>query len=123
MKKECVFCSNEINVIAETTHAKAFYDKFPVSNGHVLIIPKEHYETYFDLPLFVKNDMFELLDKFKLQLDDELSPSGYNIGINSGVSAGQTVFHCHIHLIPRYDKDMDDPSGGVRAVIPSKQKY
>ena len=123
MKKECIFCSNKINVIAETAYAKAFYDKFPVSNGHVLIIPKEHYDTYFDLPMFVKNDMFELLDKIKLQLDNELSPSGYNIGINSGVSAGQTVFHCHIHLIPRYDKDMDDPSGGVRGVIPSKQKY
>ena len=109
--------------ILESDFSIAFYDRFPVSNGHILIIPKEHYETYFDLPLEVRNDMLSLLDQMKLKLDEKYKPSGYNIGINSGASAGQTVFHCHIHLIPRYDGDMDDPRGGVRGVKPDKQKY
>lgn len=120
---ECVFCSEDITIVKESTLSKAFYDKYPVSLGHTLIIPKEHYETYFDLPQEVKDDMLSLLDEMKLVLDKKYKPSGYNIGINSGASAGQTVFHCHIHLIPRYDGDMDNPDGGVRGVIPEKQKY
>lgn len=122
-KKDCVFCSTNLKLIKQSKLSLAFYDSYPVSEGHILIIPKDHYETYFDLPVEVRNDMLLLLDNMKLKLDKELSPSGYNIGINSGASAGQTVFHCHIHLIPRYDGDMDSPEGGVRGVIPEKQKY
>ena len=123
MNHTCVFCKSDMEKILESDFSIAFYDRFPVSNGHILIIPKEHYETYFDLPLEVRNDMLSLLDQMKLKLDEKYKPSGYNIGINSGASAGQTVFHCHIHLIPRYDGDMDDPRGGVRGVKPDKQKY
>ena len=122
-KNNCVFCGDGLKVIKESIHSLAFYDTFPVSKGHVLIIPKDHYETYFDLPIEVRNDMLGLLDEMKLKLDDEFNPAGFNIGINSGTAAGQTVFHCHIHLIPRYNNDMEDPRGGVRGVIPEKQKY
>ena len=122
-KKDCVFCNTDLKLIKQSKLSLAFYDRYPVSEGHILIIPKDHYETYFDLPVEVRNDMLVLLDAMKLKLDTELKPSGYNIGINSGASAGQTVFHCHIHLIPRYNGDMDSPEGGVRGVIPEKQKY
>lgn len=119
----CVFCGDGLKVIKESIHSLVFYDTYPVSKGHVLIIPKDHYETYFDLPIEVRNDMLGLLDEMKLKLDAEFKPAGFNIGINSGEAAGQTVFHCHIHLIPRYNNDMQDPRGGVRGVIPEKQKY
>ena len=120
---DCVFCDSVLEVVEQSEYSIALYDKFPVSQGHILIIPKNHYKTYFDLPVEVRNDMLVLLDTMKQKLDTELKPSGYNIGINSGASAGQTVFHCHIHLIPRYNGDMDNPDGGVRGVIPEKQKY
>jgi diadenosine tetraphosphate (Ap4A) HIT family hydrolase len=120
---DCVFCDSVLEVVEQSEYSIALYDKFPVSQGHTLIIPKNHYKTYFDLPVEVRNDMLVLLDAMKQKLDKELKPSGYNIGINSGASAGQTVFHCHIHLIPRYNGDMDNPDGGVRGVIPEKQKY
>ena len=99
------------------------YDGYPVSKGHTLLIPKGHFETFFDLPSTMKDSLNFRLDDVKKILDDKFHPSGYNIGVNCGKSAGQTVPHCHIHIIPRYDGDMEDPSGGVRGVIPNKQKY
>lgn len=122
-RTNCVFCESELEIVMESNQSLAFYDRFPVSKGHVLIIPKKHFETYFDVPQDIREDMLLILDKVKLMLDSKYQPSGYNIGINSGASAGQTVFHCHIHLIPRYDGDMEDPRGGVRGVKPDKQKY
>ena len=121
----CVFCGEieKDRVLFETRKWIAMYDKYPVSKGHVLLIPKKHYETFFDLPEQLTNSIQYWIKHIKNILDDKYHPSGYNIGVNCGKSAGQTVMHCHIHIIPRYDGDVEDPRGGVRGVIPSKQKY
>ena len=121
----CVFCGDieKDRVLFETTQWIAMYDKYPVSKGHVLLIPKEHYETFFDLPEQLTNSIQYWIKHIKNILDNKYHPSGYNIGVNCGKSAGQTVMHCHIHIIPRYDGDVEDPRGGVRGAIPSKQKY
>ena len=100
------------------------YDKYPVTKYHTLIIPKRHVETYFDLYQPEINAVNQLIAKQKSKLDKlDNNITGYNIGINSGKSAGQTIFHCHIHLIPRRNNDMPNPAGGVRGVIPNKMKY
>ena len=99
------------------------YDGFPVSKGHCLIIPKRVYPYYFDSTPEELKGLNELIFKTKEYLDKKYKPTGYNIGVNSGEDSGQTVFHLHIHLIPRYKGDVEDPRGGVRGVIPSKQKY
>tara|TARA_Y100000816_G_scaffold285869_1_gene266117 strand:+ start:139 stop:507 length:369 start_codon:yes stop_codon:yes gene_type:complete len=99
------------------------YDKYPVNEGHCLVIPNRVYSEYFDSTPEEIKGLNELLFKTKDYLDKEYEPTGYNIGINCGQDSGQTVFHLHIHIIPRYKGDMDDPTGGVRGVIPSKQKY
>jgi len=101
----------------------AIRDGYPVSQGHTLLIPKRHTASFFDLSVHERNDILELLDRAKLTIDKEFAPQGYNIGINDGLAAGQTVQHLHIHLIPRYTGDLSDPRGGVRWVIPEKAKY
>jgi diadenosine tetraphosphate (Ap4A) HIT family hydrolase len=101
----------------------AFYDGFPVSPGHVLIIPKRHVASYFDLTSQEREAMTQMMLDVKLKLDERFHPDGYNIGINVGEYAGQSIFHCHMHLIPRYKGDVVNPKGGVRGVIPDKQKY
>ena len=98
-------------------------DQFPVSNGHLLIIPYEHTENWFTASDSVRADMMQALQLMKELLDIEFSPDGYNIGMNCGVAAGQTIMHLHLHLIPRYIGDIEDAKGGIRGVIPSKQKY
>lgn len=99
------------------------YDNYPVSEGHALVIPKRIYPDYFESTLEEIMGLNELIFKTKEFLDKKFSPQGYNIGINCGEASGQTINHLHIHLIPRYLDDVDDPRGGVRGVIPSKQKY
>jgi diadenosine tetraphosphate (Ap4A) HIT family hydrolase len=101
----------------------AIYDNYPVSKGHVLLIPKRHCETYFDLNYVELASLGVTIGVIKLILNKKFNPDGYNIGVNCGEAAGQTVKHCHIHIIPRYHGDMEDPRGGVRGVIPEKQKY
>ena len=101
----------------------AIRDGFPVSEGHTLIIPKRHVADYFDLTPDEIAAMQTTMKEIKCQLDNELHPDGYNIGINVNAAAGQTVFHFHMHLIPRYIGDVANPKGGVRGVIPEKQKY
>lgn len=99
------------------------YDGFPVSEGHCLIVPHRVYSDYFDSTPEEIRGFNELLFKTKKFLDDSLNPTGFNVGINCGEDGGQTVPHVHIHLIPRFHGDTPDPRGGVRGVIPSKQKY
>ena len=84
---------------------------------------KRHVKDFFQTTLEEKNAIFELIDKAKEIIDKKYNPSGYNIGMNCGVSAGQSVMHIHVHLIPRYDGDVENPRGGVRGVIPKKQNY
>ena len=98
-------------------------DAFPISPGHTLIIPKRHVSSFFDLETDERAELLALLDKAKTAADEEFSPNGYNIGINDGAAAGQTVPHLHLHLIPRVEGDLPDPRGGVRWVIPEKAKY
>ena len=99
------------------------FDKYPVSKGHCLIIPNRVYSNYFDSSEEEIIGLNNLLFETKKFLDKRFKPQGYNIGINCGQVSGQTVDHLHIHLIPRYLNDIEDPTGGVRGVIPNKQKY
>ena len=120
--EDCLFCT-DLPVAFENELAKAFWDKFPVSKGHLLIVPKRHAATYFDLSPEEKQAIDQLLTAGKDYLAQHYQPYGYNIGANCGESAGQTVFHCHIHLIPRYQGDIENPKGGVRGVIPERRIY
>ena len=121
----CIFCKNlEQKIILENHLAYAIYDKYAVTEFHSLIIPKRHCDTYFDLTQAEINSINSLLHKLKGLLDSkDGSIKGYNIGINNGESAGQTIMHCHIHLIPRRNGDVINPVGGVRNVIDGKGDY
>lgn len=122
---ECLFCNmDKKRIIAESNLAYAIMDKFPVSSGHTLIIPKRHFPDYFNITQPESNSIYTLLlgIKNKLQNNDQ-TITGFNIGVNSGPDAGQTIFHTHIHLIPRRKNDVPEPIGGVRNIIPGKGKY
>ncbi len=121
--ENCIFCRNTSTPVLETELSYAVYDKFPVSEGHILVIPKRHEADYFRLTENEKADLWRLVDQVKDLLEERFHPDGYNVGININRSAGQTIFHVHIHVIPRYEGDMEDPAGGVRGVIPGKMKY
>ncbi|WP_433862831.1 HIT family protein [Sphingobacterium thalpophilum] len=109
--------------IGETEHFFLIRDGFPVSPGHTLIISKTLRVDYFELTTDEKADLDNAISLARSLVEAEFSPDGYNIGMNCGESAGQTVFHFHCHLIPRYAGDMENPRGGVRHVIPSKGSY
>lgn len=121
----CPFCrlSRRVEIICETATCVAFYDGYPVSPGHALIIPKRHVASYFDLTNHEREAMNVVLQYVKQKVDERFHPDGYNVGINVNEAAGQSVFHVHMHLIPRYKGDVPNPKGGVRGVIPSKQSY
>jgi diadenosine tetraphosphate (Ap4A) HIT family hydrolase len=120
----CAFCTlPRQRVIDEIGSAIAIRDAYPVSQGHTLLIPKRHIGSFFELSAMERSDILNLLDCAKVMVDKEFQPQGYNIGINDGPCAGQTVPHVHIHLIPRYTGDSLDPRGGVRWVLPEKAKY
>ena len=122
---DCVFCNiDESRIEIENDLALSFKDLYPVTEGHTLVIPKRKVESFFDLTDEETAAVFELLNlqREDLKNKDNLI-TGFNIGINDGEDAGQTVMHCHIHLIPRRNGDMEDPRGGVRGVIPEKQSY
>lgn len=121
---DCVFCNLEPSKVRDhNDRAVTILDGFPVSPGHTLVIPLRHMETYFDASPEERAAFWELVEVTRERLDREFQPDGYNIGINVGRAAGQTVMHLHIHVIPRYTGDMEDPRGGVRHVIPEKGKY
>lgn len=121
--KPCPFCNLEREKILETEMSFAFYDGFPVNEGHALIIPKRHTANYFDLSLEEQKDCIDLLNRVKGIVQEKYNPDGFNVGININEAAGQTVSHVHIHLIPRYEGDVEEPRGGVRGVIPEKKTY
>ncbi len=121
---QCPFCNpQEKDIILKNDLCYARFDKYPVNKGHILIIPFRHFGNYFDATKDEKIAFMELIDKAKQYLDKNFKPDGYNIGINVGKEAGQTIMHVHIHIIPRYKGDMGNPRGGVRGVIPERQKY
>jgi diadenosine tetraphosphate (Ap4A) HIT family hydrolase len=122
--KPCLFCALPTNrIVEENDHAVLILDGFPVSPGHSLVIPKRHVGSFFDVTEVERSALLGLLDRAKDLVEQRNKPDGYNVGINDGAAAGQTVPHLHIHLIPRYEGDLVDPRGGVRWVIPSKADY
>lgn len=126
--KECPFCNiekliNSDRIVYQDSTWIAIYDNYPVSKGHVLLIPKRHCASYFDLNFIELESVSVTIGIIKKLLDKKFNPDGYNIGMNCGEAAGQTIMHCHIHIIPRYNGDCENPRGGVRGVIPSKQNY
>ena len=124
MSTACPFCTfADERILAGNELAIAIRDGFPVSPGHSLIIPRRHVASWFDTTAEEQRAVIELLADVKQRLDAERSPAGYNIGINDGPAAGQTVRHLHLHLIPRYDGDTEDPRGGVRWVFPHRAAY
>ena len=122
---DCVFCgiSSKRPPVIYGEYVISILDEFPVSRGHCLVIPKRHVESISELTDDELKDLYVVLDQTKQLLKQQYNPDGFNIGINEGRAAGQTVPHLHIHIIPRYNGDMEDPRGGVRGVIPEKQKY
>ena len=123
-KPTCLFCTiPSEQILIDGPLAVAARDSYPVSKGHTLIIPRRHVASFFNTTEEERQSMLKLLDEVKAMLDSEHKPDGYNIGINNGPAAGQTVMHLHMHLIPRYAGDLPDPRGGVRWVIPEKAAY
>lgn len=122
---DCLFCAiNRERVIAFNALAYAIRDAFPVTEGHTLIIPKRHVEDYFGMTEEEVLACDELLRNAKEELEIQYPDiTGFNIGSNAGQAAGQTIFHCHMHLIPRRDGDVKNPRGGVRQLIPGKGSY
>lgn len=122
--KTCPFCALPANrIIGENEHAMWFRDGFPVSPGHSLIVSKRHTGSFFEISESERLSLLDLLGQAKAAAQAEFGPDGYNIGINDGPAAGQTVPHLHIHLIPRFRGDQPDPRGGVRWVIPENADY
>ncbi|MDN6900071.1 HIT family protein [Oenococcus sicerae] len=120
IESDCIFCHREtLKLVLENKLAVAFYDIHPVNKGHLLIIPKAHRENYFSLTKEEFLAIDELIHKGKEMLDQKFGPAGYNIGVNVGEYGGQTVMHCHIHLIPRYIGDDPHPAGGIRKMLPN----
>ncbi len=99
------------------------WDTYPVNPGHALVVPYRHVANYFDATDAEKKELWQLVDRAKAVIDKKHAPDSYNIGINVGAVAGQSIPHTHIHIMPRYKGDVENPRGGVRAVIPHRQKY
>jgi len=121
---ECPFCNPDSERLwIENEIAIVLWDAFPVSKGHTLVVPKQHVDSLYELPAEHQAALWELVRDARLRLQDEFEPCGFNIGLNDGAAAGQTIMHMHIHIIPRYTGDREDPRGGVRWVIPDKARY
>jgi len=124
-KDDCRFCTSKPGrqLIVESKFGFAAFDRHPASNGHFLVIPYRHFASYFDIQDDEREDLWTLVAKGKEVVDKEWNPDGYNIGINVGEAAGQSIHHLHIHVIPRYKGDVENPKGGVRGVIPAQKLY
>ena len=124
MSSPCPFCElPQSRVIFSNQVGMVVRDGFPISPGHTLVIPRRHVGSFFEIDAKERDSLLALLDDAKRRLDKEFHPAGYNVGINDGAAAGQTVPHLHIHLIPRYAGDAEDPRGGVRWILPDKADY
>ena len=124
---KCLFCDiyegQKNKIIAESSLAFAIYDGFPVNQGHILVIPKRHFDSFFDATEQEINQIYDLLNKCKAILDNKYHPTGYNVGVNVGYDGGQTIMHLHVHLIPRYKGDVENPRGGIRKLKPQLVYY
>ena len=120
----CPFCNPSLEeIVLANDLFYARYDKFPVNPGHLLLIPFRHVAGFFEATDEEQAALLALVREAKDLLDERFHPDGYNIGVNVGTAAGQTVMHLHVHVIPRYAGDMEDPRGGVRGVIPERREY
>lgn len=120
----CPFCSVAASdILDENECAVAVLDRYPVTEGHTLIIPRRHVSDYFDLSKEEKDGTLALLERVKKSLDVEISPDGYNVGMNIGEAAGQRILHAHIHLIPRIRAETERPGGSVKGVIRHAMSY
>src|SRR5262249_46819353 len=120
----CPFCDPPPDRVVWTSErVVALWDLYPVSPGHLLILPLRHIETYFDADPLEQEALWKAVGEAKALLDRTHAPHGYNVGFNAGAAAGQTVMHLHLHVIPRYLGDVPDPRGGVRYVIPARANY
>ena len=121
---ECPFCKLDISrIILEDDLVVAIQDGYPISRGHSLVVPRRHVASLFDATNEEQSSMLEMVRRTKVFLDKQHNPAGYNIGLNEGKAAGQTVMHVHLHVIPRYAGDRADPRGGIRWIIPEKADY
>jgi diadenosine tetraphosphate (Ap4A) HIT family hydrolase len=121
---KCPFCNppaDEIVVKNDLCYAR--WDKFPVSKGHLLVIPFRHTPDFFSMTDAERRATVDLIGECKKIIEETFQPDGYNIGFNVGEAGGQTVMHCHCHVIPRYAGDVENPRGGVRGVVPGKRGY
>ena len=122
---DCPFCQPRSGreLIGANAAAIAFADRYPLSHGHTLVVPRQHVDSVFNLPPTETRLLWDLVTTVRQELARTFAPTGFNIGINDGVAAGQTVPHAHVHVIPRYVGDVPDPRGGVRWVVPDKAAY
>jgi len=120
---ECIFCRPQREILVENAHAIAVFDTYPVSPGHSLILPRRHVVTVWDLAEDEYLACYALVRELKPVLEARFRPDGFNVGVNCGEAAGQSVWHAHIHVIPRFKGDTPFPKGGVRHVIPLKGSY
>lgn len=123
MISDCIFCILKRPTLAETPMSLAFLDNFPVSNGHTLVVPRRHVASIWEMNAEEYTDAFLLVRQVKDILQAKFEPQGFNVGVNCGETAGQSVFHAHIHVIPRYAGDAPSPHGGVRNILPGKGNY
>ncbi|MEK8018097.1 MAG: HIT family protein [Candidatus Parabeggiatoa sp.] len=124
MPSDCHFCHlDNDQILFQDELVMTFRDGYPISPGHTLIIPKRHIPSFFDATDDEQQALLQALHRARRELKQQYAPDGYNIGINDGLAAGQTVMHLHIHLIPRYSGDCIDPRGGVRWIFPEKAAY
>ena len=119
----CLFCTDPQGLSRDSELAYSARDTYGVSPGHTLVIPKRHVASFFELTPEEVADCMKLINEEKKNIDEQFSPDGYNIGVNIGPAAGQSIFHAHIHIIPRYEGDVENPQGGVRHVIAKKAHY
>jgi len=122
MNQNCPFC-NPNKIILSNDLAYAIFDRYPVNEGHMLIIPRRHVKDFWTSTAPERRAINDLLEECKGYLDKKFEPDGYNIGVNCGEVAGQSIFYLHVHLIPRYTGDIENPKGDVRGVIPSRRIY
>jgi diadenosine tetraphosphate (Ap4A) HIT family hydrolase len=123
-QNQCQFCHLEASrILLENDVAAAFLDAFPVAQGHMLVVPKQHVASLFDLSEEEQAAVWRLVALVRAKLKDELKPDGFNVGVNDGPAAGQTVMRAHVHVIPRRKGDVADPRGGVRWIMPKKAQY
>ena len=110
-------------VILEESNSLAFFDRYPVSKGHALVVPVRPVPSLYDLDPQLQAEVWDMVRRVRLYLGERYQPAGFNIGVNDGRAAGQTIAHAHVHVIPRYAGDVSDPRGGIRWVIPGKARY